>query len=174
MPLLLNIGIKDVAREFNFDQSNARAAMAAIKAFVIELLLSGGVSVLIRRPSRTREQEKLYHKLISEVSKQVRVFGKTYEPEIWKALLVDQFEQERLAMNKPLRKPGQIVPAMDGSGRMVTVRPSTTGFSVEEGSEFIEFTYAQGVEMGVKWPASAEEIAANEREWIATNRRTAA
>ena len=163
-----------MAREFNFDQSNARQAMGAIKALIIELLLSGAVSVLIRRPSRSREQEKLYHALIGEISKQITVYGKPYAPEIWKALLVDQFEQERVAMGRPLRKPGQIVPAMDGSGRMVTVRPSTTGFSVEEGSEFIEFIYAQGIEMGVKWPATAEEIAAAEREWINTNRRAAA
>lgn len=162
-----------MAREFTFSQDNARAAMMAIKTLVIDLLQGGPVSVLIRRPSRSREQEKMYHSLIGVIAQQVRVFGKPYEPEIWKALLVDKFEHERAAMGEPLRKPGQIVPAMDGSGRMVSVRPSTTGFSVAEGSAFIEFIFSEGVEMGVKWPASAEEIAAAERAYIASNRRSA-
>lgn len=164
-----------MAKEITIHPDNtAQQKFTALKQFMLEALSGGPISVLVRRPSRSREQEKLYHKLIAVISGQIKVFGKVYEPEVWKALLVDQFEQERAAMGQPLRKPGQIVPAMDGSGRMVTVRPSTTGFSVAEGSEFIEFIYAQGVELGVKWPATAEEIAAAERNWIASNRGEAA
>ncbi len=164
-----------MAKEITIHPDNtARQKFTALKQFMLDALAGGPISVLVRRPSRSREQEKLYHKLIAVISGQIKVFGKVYEPEVWKALLVDQFEQERAAMGQPLRKPGQIVPAMDGSGRMVTVRPSTTGFSVAEGSDFIEFIYAQGVELGVKWPATAEEIAAAEREWIASNRGEAA
>lgn len=154
--------------------ATAQQKFTALKQFMLDALAGGPISVLVRRPSRSREQEKLYHKLIAIISSQVTVYGKLYYPEIWKALLVDQFEQERAAMGQPLRKPGQVVPAMDGSGRMVTVRPSTTGFSVAEGSDFIEFIYAQGIELGVKWPATAEEIAAAERDWIASNRGEAA
>tara|TARA_Y100000034_G_scaffold94231_1_gene114184 strand:- start:642 stop:1136 length:495 start_codon:yes stop_codon:yes gene_type:complete len=164
-----------MAREITIHpDSTARQKFTALKTAMVELLNGGPISVLVRRPSRSREQEKLYHKLIAVIAGQIKVFGRSYEPEIWKALLVDQFEQERAAMGQPLRKPGQVVPAMDGSGRMVTVRPSTTGFSVAEGSDFIEFIFAQGIELGVKWPATAEEIAAAEREWIASNRGEAA
>lgn len=164
-----------MAKEITIHPDNtARSKFTALKEVMVAALAGGPISVLVRRPSRSREQEKLYHKLIAIISGQIKVFGKVYEPEVWKALLVDQFEQERAAMGQPLRKPGQIVPAMDGSGRMVTVRPSTTGFSVAEGSDFIEFIFAQGIELGVKWPATAEEIAAAERDWIASNRGEAA
>ena len=173
--------------------STAQQRFTALKQFMLEALTGGPISVLIRRPSRSREQEKLYHKLIAVISDQVvfetwrpdsdpgrvvylfdRRRRRKYKPEIWKALLVDQFEQERAAMGQPLRKPGHVVPALDGSGRLVSVRPSTTGFSVSEASDFIEFIYAYGVELGVQWPATAEEIAAAEREWIASNRGEAA
>tara|TARA_Y100000296_G_scaffold33741_1_gene39214 strand:+ start:13036 stop:13587 length:552 start_codon:yes stop_codon:yes gene_type:complete len=183
-----------MAKEITIHPDNtARSKFTALKQFMLDALAGGPISVLVRRPSRSREQEKLYHKLIAVISDQVTFetkhpdsdpgrivyfFGRNrrrkYKPEIWKALLVDQFEQERALAGEPLRKPGQIVPAMDGSGRMVTVRPSTTGFSVAEGSDFIEFIFAQGIELGVKWPATAEEIAAAERDWIASNRGEAA
>lgn len=166
MPLLLNIGIKDVAREFNFDQSNARAAMAAIKAFVIEMLLSGGVSVLIRRPSRTRAQREKAHSLIGEISKQVSVYGKKFELQIWKAKLVDQFEKDLIGMGDWLEHPSRVTSSIDGE-RMVSLRASTEDFNRKEYSQFIEFIYAQGVEMGVKWPLEREREVAAEREYLA-------
>ncbi|HUH58415.1 MAG TPA: recombination protein NinB [Pseudomonadales bacterium] len=126
---------------------------------VITQKLEGGkVELAILRPSRSREQEKLYHKLIGIIAEQIKVMANKYDVAIWKALLVDQFAQDKQAAGSPLGKPGSVFPAMDGSGRLVSVRPSTTGFTVAESSEFIEFIYAQGIELGVKWPASKHDL----------------
>lgn len=179
-----------MAREIVFDQTNAREAMTAIKTLVIELLMGGPVAVLIRRPSRSREQEKKYHAMFREFARQVtfcravgegenviRIFGQgyqhRYDEDCWKALLVHDFAQERAAMGEPLAKPGRVIPVLDNSGMMITVRASTTALSREESAAFIEYLYAKGIEYGVRWPASAEEIAAAEREYIASNRRAA-
>lgn len=125
---------------------------------ITEKLEGGNVELSILRPSRSRNQEKLYHKLISIVASQVKVMGRKYDVAIWKALLVDQFAQDKEASCSPLKKPGTVFPAMDGSGRLVSIRPSTTGFSVAESSEFIDFIYAQGIELGVRWPASKHDL----------------
>ncbi|QQD21208.1 hypothetical protein GJQ54_05210 [Oceanospirillaceae bacterium ASx5O] len=179
-----------MAREIVFDQTNARQAMTAIKALVIDLLQGGPVAVLIRRPSRSREQEKKYHAMFREFARQVtfcrtvgegenviRIFGQgyqhRYDEDCWKALLVHDFAQERAAMGEPLAKPGRVIPVLDNSGMMITVRASTAALSREESAAFIEYLYAKGIEYGVRWPASAEEIAAAEREWINSNRRAA-
>lgn len=125
---------------------------------ITQKLESGNVELAILRPSRSRNQEKLYHKLISIVASQVKVMGRKYDVAIWKALLVDQFAQDKEAAGEPLRKPGAIFPAMDGSGRLVSIRPSTTGFTVAESGEFIEFIYSKGIELGVNWPASKYDL----------------
>ena len=136
-----------------------RAERTKYASHVITEKLEGGkVELTIRRPSRSRDQEKLYHKLISIVADQVKVMGNKYDVAIWKALLVDQFAQDKEQLGYPLKKPGTVFPAMDGSGRLVSIRPSTTGFTVAESSEFIEFLYAQGIELGVRWPASKHDL----------------
>lgn len=136
-----------------------RAERTRYASSVLTDKLEGGkVEMLLLRPSRSRQQEKLYHKLIGIIADQVKVMTKKYDVAIWKALLVDQFAQDKEAAGEPLRKPGAVFPAMDGSGRLVSIRPSTTGFSVAESSEFIDFIYAQGVELGVRWPASKHDL----------------
>lgn len=156
-----------MAREITITPDNANAgAMTALRGWIVEALQGGAIHVQLLRPSRSREQEKHYHALIGEIAAQVKVFSKKYKPETWKALLVDQFEKEMAELGRPLRKPSETVPAMDGSGRLVTIRPSTTKFSKEEGGAFIEFLYAQGVEMGVIWSANAEQI----KQYEATQR----
>jgi hypothetical protein len=66
-------------------------------------------------------------------------------------------------MGEPLSHPGQLITSMDGQ-RTITVRPSTTKFRKAEASEFIEFLYQQGSEMGVNWSEPALAIYAEYRE----------
>lgn len=124
---------------------------------VCEVIDGGPLSVTVARLSKTRLQEKKYHKMIGEIAKQVRPFGKYHAQEVWKALLVDQYEQELLASGEALTHPGETVVSMDGQ-RQITIRPSTTKFRKAEGSGFIEFLYAQGCEMGVVWTEPCLEI----------------
>jgi hypothetical protein len=132
--------------------------------------------VVVTEIGKSRAQERKYHRLIAEFSKQIQfdlprlATGKVvqipkkrrYSPDTWKALLVDAFEQEKALMGEPLRKPGRVVPSLDGQ-RVVSLRASTRDFSRVEGSEFIEFLYARGVEYGVQWPAEQWQIIQAER-----------
>ena len=141
-----------------------RPLMLRVWQMVTEMIKGGPVVVTLTRESKTREMEKKYHCMINDISKQVTFFGtKTYAPEIWKALLVDKFEQEKLGMGEPLTHPGQLITSMDGR-RTITVRPSTTQFRKHEAAEFIEFLYAQGCEMKVNWSEPALAIYAENRE----------
>lgn len=119
----------------------------------------GPVTVALGRASKSRDQERKYHAMIRDIAQQVTFFGtKKYPLEVWKALLVDQFEQEKLAMGgEPLTHPGQLITSMDGQ-RTITVRPSTKQFRKREAAEFIEFLYHQGVEMGVQWSDPALSV----------------
>lgn len=145
-------------REFLVSSNNAQAVLNTVWAFIVEALAGGAIIIRIMRPSKSRLQERHYHALIGEIASQVNVLGKKYKAEIWKALLVDQFEQDKKELGETLRYPSETVPAMDMSGRLVTVRASTTGFTVSEASEFIEFLYAKGVELGIVWSANAEQL----------------
>ncbi len=104
----------------------------------------GPVEVTIRRVSKSREQEEKYHAMIRDIHKTVDT-DRGYTFRVWKALLVDQYEQELLGMNEPLTHPGQVVISLDGQ-RGLTVRPSTTEFRKFEASGFIQFLYAWGVD----------------------------
>lgn len=149
-----------------------RSVMLRVWQMVTELIKGGPVVVTLTRESKSREAEKKYHAMIRDIAEQVTFFGtKKYAPEIWKALLVDQFEQEKLAMGEPLTHPGQLITSMDGR-RTITVRPSTTQFRKHEAAEFIEFLYAQGCEMKVNWSEPALAVYAEYRE--ATQGRKAA
>lgn len=148
-----------MAKELTITSQNAKATAGTLWQWVKEALAGGAVTVEVRRPSKTREQEKHYHALIQEIcahaSKHSQI--KT-DPEGWKAILVYEFEKEKAAMNEPLKNRGYYVIAKDGE--RIYIRPSTTLFRKKEGQEFIEFLYARGIDFGVQWSASAEQIKA--------------
>lgn len=147
------------------DVSSLRQVMVLVWQLVSEAIHGGALVVTVARESKTRAQERRYHAMINDIARQVTVFGRRYTPEIWKALLVDQFEQEILANGGRLASPSETIVSMDGQ-RRITVRPSTTRFRKREGADFIEFLYSQGSEMGVAWsdPAiAAYENYANSR-----------
>jgi len=144
---------------------NAQYSMPKVAADIRALLAEGGVVVTVKPQTKSRDVEKKYHAMISDIAKQVTFYGKTkYSTEVWKAVLVEQFANDRAAIGEPLRHPASKIMSMDGH-RVITVRPSTTQFSKKEASDFVEFLYAQGADMGVKW--SDPEIAS----WEALNDR---
>lgn len=138
---------------------NYESEFEAVKPAIADELQRSDLVMTITRTNKSRDQERKYHAMLGEISNGVQVLGKRYSPEIWKVLLVDEFEQERQAMGEPLGHPGATVPSLDGR-RLVTVRPSTRQLSAKEASAFIEFLYAKGVEFGLRWSATAEEIKA--------------
>jgi hypothetical protein len=145
-------------REFYIrDLKSLRGVMVDVWNLVCEVIRGGPVVVTVSRESKSRSMERKYHSMIRDIAKQVRVFGRFYSEESWKALLVDKFEQELLACGEKLSHPGQTIPSMDGS-RLVTVRPSTAKFRKTEGASFIEFLYQQGCEMDVAWSEPAMAV----------------
>jgi len=121
-----------------------------IKNSIIEGLPGGALEIRIVRESKSREQEEKYHAMIGDIAKTVKVYGKFYKPDIWKAQLVDEFRQQKEDMGEPLTHPGQTVVSLDGE-RKITVRPSTKKFLKKESSDFIEFLYATGIDYGAKF-----------------------
>ena len=158
-------------REFVLSPEDIRNGMVGVWNFVKGIANGGDFLVVVTSLSKSREQEKKYHALIGEFAKQVAFDvtppssskvrrlpqKKQYPPAVWKTLLVDAFEQEKLLMGEPLRKPGRMVMSLDGQ-RMVSMRPSTRDFTKAEAGEFIEFLYARGIEYGVQWPAEHWQI----------------
>jgi len=141
-----------------------RNLMLRVWELVKHGIQGGPVVITLSRESKNRMQEKKYHALINDIAKQITFFGtKRYTPEVWKALLVEQFDQEMKAMGTPLRKPGRLITSLDGQ-RTITVRPSTKDFLKHEAAAFIEYLHAQGVEMGVEWSEPALAVYAEYRE----------
>ncbi len=110
-------------------------------------IAGGPVCIELKRESKSRLQEEKYHSMIGDISKTVRLDGKQYGPEIWKALLVDEFELECENIGQPLRHKGETIVSLD-SKRRVTIRASTSKFLKKEASNFIEFLFMKGSEYG--------------------------
>lgn len=108
-------------------------------------------NLTIQEPTRSDRQNALLHAQISDISKQLQHLGQNLPLEFWKAGLVDLFEQAKLDNSEKLRFPSEIMPALDNSGRFISLRASTAKFSVKEANEFIEFLFLYGAENGVKF-----------------------
>lgn len=114
--------------------THAKAWIAAGHQLVIE----------IRMESKTRDQERKYHSMIGDISKQAEHIGSKWEPEDWKRLLIDKFARE-MGMTH-----GKIIPNLDKTG-IVEVGILSRNFSRKTGSEFIEWLYAWGAEHDIEW-----------------------
>jgi hypothetical protein len=126
-----------------------RDSMAVASDAVMKALIGGPVEVTIQRPSKSRDQERLYHALIADIAR-TEVDGRKYDDETWKALLIDEFSEEMKRQGTPLSHPGRVIPSLDGM-RTVTIRASSRRFRVAEASAFVAFLYAYGSDLGVIW-----------------------
>lgn len=136
-------------KEFIIKQGpSSNSSMSMLKRYIESGLPNGPVSVQVGRPSRNREQEKKYHAMIGDIAAQVEIEGRKFDTDVWKALLVDSYEQECLSNGERLTHPSKVVISLDGQ-RAVSLRASTTKFRVSEGTGFIEYLYKCGVDYGV-------------------------
>lgn len=130
--------------------------MSRVSDMVRKGLGAGPVVLTLSRKKRSANQNALFHVLITDIAKTVDI-GMRYGLEEWKALLVDQFEQEMINQQNPLKHRSRVVISFDGS-RAVTVRPSTTKFNKAEGGQFIEFLYCWGSEHGAAFSEESNKI----------------
>lgn len=140
------------------DAGRVDSILSHARQLIGKAIQAGAVSVILGRPSKSRDQEAKYHAMIGDIAKTVHmpvidaagniVPGVTskHDAEFWKPVLVDGFEQELLAQGIRLRKPSRTVRSLDGK-RWVSVRASTKDFSKQHAAMFIEYLYAQGVEL---------------------------
>jgi hypothetical protein len=141
---------------FHFTQENWERVLEHFRATLGEVIQSGPIVGELKKPSKNREQEAKYHCLIRDIARTVALYGKSYDEEVWKAKLVEDFDQELKEQGTPLRKPGRVTLSLDLK-RMITVRPSTKDFTQQEGAEFIEYLYARGTEFGAQFSDKATE-----------------
>lgn len=132
-----------------------------LDSMVRDGLRGGPVMVVLTRERRNKDQNAKFHPMISDIHKQC---FPDRDSEAVKAVLVQQFANEKEQQGEPLKHPGRVTWCWK-TGQPVYVRPSTTDFRKHEASEFIEFLYSEGSELGVKWSEkSKEKIAENRRE----------
>jgi hypothetical protein len=140
-----------MARLFTIkDTTTLHPVMLAVWDAVRELIHGGSLDITVARASKTRAQEKMYHRMMGDISKQVDFDGTKYDTTTWKAQLIDQFQQEKLLLGEQLAKPGRTVMSLDKQ-RIVQIRPSSTDFRKKEASDFIEYLFSFGAEMGICW-----------------------
>ncbi len=118
-------------------------------------LMAGEVFNIEVFQSKTRAQERLYHSVFKDFSKQLEApaVGKT-DAESWKRLMVDAFyratkdDPEYSAAWKG-RAP-RIIPNLDGTG-FVSVEIQTRRLTKGLAAGFITYLHAWGDEKGVVW-----------------------
>jgi hypothetical protein len=109
-----------------------KTALAAGKKLTLE----------VKDASKSREQERLYHELIGQIAKQAQHLGAKWSADDFKRLLVDQFARE-IGLTG-----AKIIPNLDGTG-FVQLGVQTRKFTVDQGSQFIEWLYAWAANNGV-------------------------
>ena len=97
----------------------------------------------VKTQGKTRDQEEMYHSLIGSIAKAMKAVGSTWSADDWKRLLIDQWAHETN------RKMGKLAPSLDGE-RIVQLGMQSRKFSVEEGSEFIEWLLAWAAQKGIE------------------------
>ena len=121
---------------------------------VVNKKIEGGRFLIeIKEFSKSRDMEKKYHAMVEDLRLNImpeRGF------EAWKVLLKYKFGKEKEMIGEPLRHPAEVVTCMD-DGALLWVSPSSSKFSVKEGSDFIEYLYSFGAENDIKWSAKGLE-----------------
>jgi hypothetical protein len=97
----------------------------------------------VKRSTRSSDQNAMFHSLIDLVAKQMKAAGSAWSADDWKRLLIDQWAHETG------RKIGKVAPSLDGE-RIVQLGLQSHKFTVEEGSEFIEWLMAWMADKGIE------------------------
>lgn len=97
----------------------------------------------VKRSTRSSDQNAMFHSLIDLIAKQMKAAGSAWSSDDWKRLLIDQWAHETG------RKIGKVAPSLDGE-RVVQLGLQSHKFTVDEGSEFIEWLMAWMAEKGIQ------------------------
>ncbi len=118
----------------------AKAHLMAGRRMVIEL----------KEATRTLEQNAKFHVMCGDFAKsKVEWMGKPRTEKQWKVLLVSG---HAIVTNEET----EVIPGLEGE--FINIRESTALMSIKRGSSLIEYTYATGVHLGVRF-SCPEEVA---------------
>lgn len=116
-----------------------------------------GYVVVLKEPSKSREQEGMYHAMIGEIANQCKHLNQAFDADTWKRLLVDQFKRETVGDSVLgeywRRHPFNLIPSLDGCA-MVVVGEQTRKFPKKIAMAFIDWLYAWGSDKNVKFKAT--------------------
>ena len=103
------------------------------------------LELTIKRESKSRDQEEMYHAIIGHISKQASHLGAKWNAEDWKRFLVWQFAKE-VGIST-----GKLVPSLDGTG-IVQLGMQTRKFTKDQASQFTEWLLAWAAQNGIEIP----------------------
>lgn len=106
-------------------------------------------------PAKSRDQEALYHCLISDIADQYEHAGRKWDLESMKRILLEQFRRDTLKDSDCAHlwaSMGQLemVPSFDGQG-VVVLGVQSRKFPMKLASVFVEWLYALGSELNIQW-----------------------
>lgn len=125
---------------------NARDAMKAAWLFACEYLQVGRavrVTVEEHKPSRSLEQNAMFHAICGELAQRKQWAGRWIDAEGWKRLLVDAWARESN------RQQGDVVPTLDGAS-IVNLSIQTRRMTVGDMANLITFAQCWAVENDVE------------------------
>ena len=141
------MGFLDVGKSMIITLHNPQQAQAVMKDLwpkIKENLQAGKqLRLEVKKASRSTDQNDMFHALIDKVAKAMKGAGSAWTPEDWKRLLIDQWAKETD------RRISKVAPSLDGE-RVVQLGLQSHKFTVEEGSEFIEWLLAWMTEKGIE------------------------
>jgi hypothetical protein len=139
-----------------FDSQGAmRRALEGAYKHAQQALQFGQHEVVIRKATKSRDQEECYHALIGDIAKQWSYCDRKWHKDDMKRLLVDAFRHE--TKNDPdLRELWErmgemrLAPAIGRDG-FVALGEQTRRFPKALASAFIDWLYSFGVEQNIHW-----------------------
>jgi hypothetical protein len=106
-------------------------------------------------PKKSRDQEQKYHAMIGDIARQYDHCGKRWDTDDMKRILIDQFKRDTckdpdIAPLWASMGSIEMAPAFDGTG-VVMLGVQSRKFSLKLASVFVEWLYALGTELNIKW-----------------------
>ena len=110
-----------------------------------ELMPDDTMVIFDPEPSKTREQEAMYHAIFGEIAKQCSHLNRAFDREGWKRLLLDQFQRDMLNdptcdedVRNDLKAAVMMVPSLDGCS-IVSIGLQSRKFKKKTASAFIDW-----------------------------------
>lgn len=124
-----------------------------------------GHAVTVAEQNKNRAQENKIHAMIGDIAKQCQFMDRRFCTDTWKRLLIAAYvlvARENATAEgapDPFRGKGEILPSLDGKGFVQLGVPSS-GFTISQSSEFIEYLYSYGESNDVRWSENAKRNSA--------------